>query len=448
MSYRYVVASLCLAASAALVTAQESPRLEPLRVMGSWEAGQIESFEKDASGPGVASDREMLSHSAVWLLQEARLSENARVYLGVGGMYFFILPSEGNQYANGQRSAFGLTDAHAEFDFGARDNGDYALRLKAGIFPFKYNPDAKNLGEYMFRTYTYPTIITTGGLVVVNSAGVQLNGASAATKIGGVTNEVLLTIKTDQIPTAALSLTDIVSYTFGDFLTVGAGYMFDNFYNANGVAEGNTQDRSSMPQEYYYELDDGTYVLYDPNAPRPANTVDSGHFTFVGQKAMFRASLDLGNLAGSLVPLPGVAPGTFKLYYEAILMGVENRPIFYEKRKDRIAHMVGANIPTFGLLDMLSLEVEYCSNPYAPDMSSATYKFSPTPNLGYGSDFSSDDLKWTAYARKTLIPGFAVTAQAARDHSRLVDYFGHTNDMEILPKRKNWYWAVQLAYSI
>ena len=440
--------SVCALALAATAMAQDGPRLEPLHVTAAWEAGQIESFEKDASGPGVASDREMLSHSSVWMLQEARLSENARVYLGVGGMYFFILPSDGNQYANGQRSAFGLTDLHGEYDLFTRDNGDYGLRLKAGIFPYKYNPDAKNLGEYMYRTYTYPTIITTGGLVVVNTAGVQLNGAAASTHIGGLTNDFLVTIKTEQIPTAALSATDIISYTVGNFLTVGGGYMFDNFYSADGVGEGNTQDRNSIAQEYYYKLNDGSYVLYDPsNPPVPGTVADSGHFTFTGQKAMWRASVDLGNLISPLIPLK-ISASTFKIYYEGILMGVQNRPVFYEKRSDRIAHMFGVNIPTFGALDMLAFEMEYCSNPYAPDMSNATYKMSPTPNTNYGSSFSSDDLKLSAYARKEVVKGFSVSAQAARDHSRLVDYFGHTNDMEILPKRKNWYWAFQLAYAI
>jgi hypothetical protein len=110
--------------------------------------------------------------------------------------------------------------------------------------------------------------------------------------------------------------------------------------------------------------------------------------------------------------------------------------------------MLGVNVPTFGILDMLSAEVEYCSNPYAPDMTSATYNLSPTPKDNQGSAYKSDDLKWTVYARKTLLPGFAITAQAARDHMRLVDYFGHTNDMEVLPKRENWYWAFQMSYAL
>ncbi len=423
------------------------PELQPMRATAAWEIGEIESFET-AGGPEVpGKDKHLLSHSAVWLLQEARLSENARVFVGVGGMYFFILPSATNPYSFGQRSAFGLTDAHVEYDLGIRENGDHALRLKVGVFPYKYNSDAKNLGEYMYRTYTYPNIITSGGLVMVNSAGVQLNGAAAETRLGGLKNDLMLTVKTDQVPSGALSLTDIVSYSVGNIFTLGAGYMFDNFYSADGLADGDGSDRSTFQQSYYYKLADGTFVLYDPNAaPSPA-AVDSGHFTFNGQKAMWRASLDLGNLISLGLPLE-IASNTFKVYYEGVLMGVKDYPIFYENRKDRIAQMVGVNVPTFGVLDVLSMEAEYCSNPYAPDMTNATLYLSATPKNNQGDKFNSDDLKWSLYARKTVLPGFAVTAQAARDHIRLVDYFGHTNDMEVLPMRKNWYWALQLSYSI
>jgi hypothetical protein len=378
---------LALLASAAF--AQESPKLEPLRVMASWEAGQIESFEKDAGGPVIGDDKQLMSHSGVWLLQEARLSDRARAYVGVGGMYFFILPSAQNQYSFGQRSAFGLTDAHGEYDAVTSENGDVPLRLKAGVFPYKYNEDAKNLGEYMYRTYTYPNIITSGGLVVLNSAGVQLNGAAVETRVGGLKNDLILSVKTDQVPSAALSVTDIVSYTVGGFLTVGAGYMFDNFYSADGLNEGKGSDSTAFPQEYYWILADGRKVSLGSSLNPGDSVVGTGHFSFKGQKAVWRASVDLGNL----IPGELFAPNSFKVYYEGVLMGVENRPIFYEKRSDRIAHMFGVNVPTFGILDVLSGELEYCSNPYAPDMSNATLYLSPTPKNNRGTAYNSDNVK-------------------------------------------------------
>jgi len=444
MFRKVATTSACALALSTAAIAQEGPRLEPLRVTASWEAGQIESFEKNAGGPVLGKEKQLMSHSGVWFLQEARLSERARAFVGVGGMYFFILPSAQNQYSFGQRSAFGLTDAHGEYDVIRNDKGEVPLGVKVGVFPYKYNEDAKNLGEYMFRTYTYPNIITGGGLVVLNSAGAQLNGAAVTTRMGGLKNDVLLTIKTDQVPSAALSLTDIVSYQIGNFLTVGAGYMFDNFYSTDGLNDGTASSPGTFPQEYYLTLSDGRHVLYGSGLNPGDVVVDTNHFEFIGQKAMLRAAVDLGNL----IPGSLFAPGSFKVYYEGVLMGVEDRPVFYENRSDRMAHMFGINVPTFGVLDVLSAELEYCSNPYAPDMSNATLYLSPTPKDNQGSAFTGDDVKWTFYARKTLLPGFSVTAQVARDHLRLVDYYGHTNDLEVMPNRKNWYWAMQFAYSL
>src|SRR5690606_34848996 len=156
----------------------------------------------------------------------------ARVRFGVGAAYFFVLPRSigDNPYSHSKRSTVGITEAHGEFDV-ARAGDDLWLQLKAGVFGYKYNPDAKNLGEYMFRTWTYPNVITTGGLEFINSAGTQLTGLAAITRVGGLKNELMLTVETDRPPVFGLSLTDIVSYDVGGILEVGAGFMFNNFYN-------------------------------------------------------------------------------------------------------------------------------------------------------------------------------------------------------------------------
>jgi len=38
-------------------------------------------------------------------------------------------------------------------------DGAVPLTLQAGYFPFKYNPEAANLGEYLFRSGCYPTYV-------------------------------------------------------------------------------------------------------------------------------------------------------------------------------------------------------------------------------------------------------------------------------------------------
>ena len=71
----------------------ENFKLEPLHATASWEVGEIENFD-NASNQTLAAirNKQLISHSAVWLLQEARLADNMRAFVGVGGMYFFIPP--------------------------------------------------------------------------------------------------------------------------------------------------------------------------------------------------------------------------------------------------------------------------------------------------------------------------------------------------------------------
>lgn len=451
MSKRLSAAAVFLAITAPGLFAEEATsRLAPLKVFANWEATEIESFVPDPGSTASGYFREIQNSSSIWLLQEARLADNAKVFLGVGGMYFFILPSKSNQYSVGQRSAFGFTDLHGEFEFWRRgDEGQHGLMIKAGVFPFKYNENAKNLGEYMFRTLTYPNVIFTGGLMRVNSAAVQLGGIDLNTKLFGLTNDLMVTTKTDQTPAGALSLTDIVSYTVGGVFTVGAGYMFDNLYDPTKIATGKYDVKEN---NRYYILADGTKKLLHPQNPTdlpydPAVdvAVDSGRLSFEGQKAMVRASMDFGKLfSWSLL-----SEKDLRLYFEGVLMGVEDRPFYYTKMKDRIAYTVGFNFPTFRILDVLAAEYEYCSNPYPNDAIEASLNLSPIPpQSGTGSPAVGDDVKWTVYAQKIVYPGFTLTGQVANDHMRLVDYFGHTNDRDVMPLRKNWYWSLQMGFAI
>ena len=410
-------------------------KLEPLHVNGMIEAGELVSFISSQSGPIAPNDlgsenstSELIDHSAVWFLQEASLTDNIKVFLGVGGTYFFYLPASGaknNTYGVGQRSAFGLTDAHGEFEFLRHGESDHGILLKAGVFNFKYNEDAKNLGEYMFRTYTYPNIIMTGGLVLVNTAGAQLNGLDANTRYGGFTNDLLLTDKTSQVPTGSLSLTDIVSYTYRNFLTVGGGFMFDNFYNPDGVADGISVAGAYVNTSPEYYIENG----------------DTLHYKFAGQKVMVRAALDIGTLIGSSF----LSDKDLRLYGEAILMGLKDYPIFYPKMANRIAYMGGVNLPTLHVLDLLSLEFEYFRNPNGDNTSKVTGGFAPIPS---DPDIGHEQVKWTVYVKKNVVKGFSISAQAANDHTRLVDFYGHTNDVTSMQRHKDWYWALQLNYSI
>jgi hypothetical protein len=434
-------------AACAPALAQDKPVLGPLRTFMSYEVGQ---FEGGTNIDGRV-DKEMISHAAVWTLQEARLSEHARARFGIGGAYFFVFPRNlgDNAFVHSKRSVFGITEAHGEFDLLEHDENEHLLRLKAGIFGYKYNPDAKNLGEYMFRTWTYPNVITTGGLDYINSAAVQLSGFSASTKVGGLKNDLILSIESDHAPIFGLNLTDIVSYDFGGIFEVGAGFMFNNFYNPD--------ERQITPKTVlsnrYYTLADGREISYDRyeyertnGGPAPAAPTDTGYYTFAGQKVMVRASASLGKLIGG-----PIAPHELKLYGEAILLGIKDYPTYYENLSDRIVYMAGVNLPAFGLLDMLSVEVEYAPNPFENSTNAPLFGEVAIPQVvDFGSyePFDKDDVKWTVVARKDVYNGFSIYAQLANDHVRMIDQFSTPDTREFLTEKTDWYWAFKLAYAL
>ncbi len=385
-----------------------------------------------------------------------QLSERIRGVVGVGGAYFFVFPRNlgQNPYSMSKRGAFGLSDAHLEMDLLPRDDENAPLTLKTGIFPYKYNPDAQNLGEYMFRTWTYPTIITTGGLNLVGSAGAQLSGLDFHSKTGMITNDLLLTVQTDRPPVLSLSLTDIVSVNLG-ILELGAGLMFDNFYNP--VEKQATP--KSLPNAYV-TLVSGTQMAIREYTdltsqgliPAADTTIDTSYYSLSGQKAMLRASLNFGKL------LPGdwVSPNDLTLYFEATLMGIKNYPTYYTKQKDRTALMVGFNIPTFKVLDLLSAEVEYCSNPFANttrgplgEGKAVPYvEEPPTDQFPAFHKVTRDDIKWSILAKKEIVSGFSVNLQVANDHLKMLDVYSTPDFYDFLVQPNHWYWVVNLSYSI
>jgi hypothetical protein len=112
--------------------------------------------------------------------------------------------------------------------------------------------------------------------------------------------------------------------------------------------------------------------------------------------------------------------------------------------------MVGFNIPTFSLLDFLSLEVEYYASKNSSDNSGAAWggAWVALQNdqdlVHYGK---RDDWKWSFNAAKTLFGHVQASAQVADDHLRP----GGSHDIpwigkEALRTPSDWYWTCKVAY--
>jgi hypothetical protein len=117
--------------------------------------------------------------------------------------------------------------------------------------------------------------------------------------------------------------------------------------------------------------------------------------------------------------------------------------------------MAGINLPAFRLLDLLSLEVEHCANPFANSTRgplgegmAAPHVEMPPSGFPNPKAITGDDWKWALYARKDVLPGFAVHLQAANDHMKMLDVYSTPDFYDFLTRPSHWYWVVNLSYSL
>jgi hypothetical protein len=227
--------------------------------------------------------------------------------------------------------------------------------------------------------------------------------------------------------------------------------------------------------------DPGTFGM-DLSNGTPKNKLK--YYTFQGFKGMARASLDVGILMG-------MKKNSFKFYGEAALLGFKDYPFYYAKKSERMPVMLGINIPTFGLLDILAFEMEYLNSPFENTIDNAYDQRRPLPGGGeprveaWKSDSldayeeacsydaactliranfetrydvhtlelqdeaKKDNWKWSIYAHRKIMEGISITAQAASDHLRHLDIvYAKPSGVPATTKPSEWYYVFRLEFGI
>ena len=357
------------------------------------------------------------------------------------------------------------------------------LSVGLGYFPFKYNKEVRNLGEYLFRSGTYPQyLITEFDFPMNRLVGLHLSG-----NVNEYLNwNVLATTNIEWTALGDFNLSAIVSGKPSiPFIEVGAGVSFTSLFSVN--------DDFTSPK-----VPASSYL--DGNG-------DTLHYTFAGTKLMGRATL---NPQAFFSENRTLSPNDLKLYAEVAVLGVKNYPVSidtftrYDDVAGRIPFMFGFNWPTHPLmswpavgafifsdaanristktfigsgtglitgfafwlldkkfkirtgLDILSLEVEYFKNQYPNDMSPIVYDNQPIPlsslrNMKNSSNmnYHKDDWKVSLYGKKTIKDHFHITFQFARDHMRWYKMdFGEMDWRETLRSPEDWAWTIKLGYSL
>lgn len=510
---RFSHALSCTALLAALPALAQEPRVEvrPLSIGAFQELGAVyNGIHAAGDGSGTRHGMQWVDHFGAFIAAEAVVEDRLFFRGGLGGVFQFRKPETvGSGFSFHQRKAFFIGPARTEavYHFG-EDPANPWLMVGAGMFPYKYNPEASNLGEYLLRSRAYPTTVNTGGYTFIGSAAATIQGFKALYRRGDFKADVMLFTETELAPFYDWSLAVVGSYTLADgLLDLGAGVNFQHLIpvrpsRTTAPSVGNSYFRDPVTGEYYagntqlysnadaYFRDradalyangsaadslraDGYLARADQQAARAARA-DSllalpdaqrpglRHYTTRSTLLMARATLD----AKKVLPAAAwLGPQDLKVFAEVNVLGVKDYPVFYENITDRMPVMMGVNVPTFGLLDLLTVQAEYFRMPWLNNTYSIAegdgQRVFNTPYLpGPGDEVLAgrvyeglrrDDWKWSVMASKT-VGRLTFSAQAARDHLRLPSseyFYGAQYDPnEVTTFPDSWHWSTQVSWGL
>ena len=351
-----------------------------------------------------------------------------------------------------QHFTLSLADAEGIVHYGNKET--FSFDAAVGVMPFKYNEDAKNLGEYLFRTGEHPAYIQTSfDYAYATLTGIRLN----AQVFNSLSIDVLLTQETQVMPMNDLSLSVLAGYKVSDVLDIGAGVMFDRLIPMSG----------QLDDPVFIGAAQDTFFTSDGN-------VES--WKWGGTKLMGRVSFDPKGLFKGSSGIFGKEDG--KIYGEAAVLGltsttaykkttdaqgkityvVDSLMNFYSDINQRIPIMAGFNIPTFRLLDYLSVEVEWFGWPYSPSLYNYKDEVHPIPvpiipqsaSTGKAILNTNDNAwKYSFNVQKTIMGHFSIIGQIARDHTRHdVYYNGFFDPEEAFLQKDEWGWWLKLQYNL
>ncbi|MBN1309238.1 MAG: hypothetical protein JXA18_15040 [Chitinispirillaceae bacterium] len=407
--------------------------------MGSYEFGQIVHGQY---AHAVYPEKGKLDH--YWmqqgLLQLGLTTERfygLRVVLAAeGALYFpYTLPSDGSGFGYellGPR--FRFYPHHSEGSFSIGDSDAPPLYVGVGFFPFKYNPDARNFGDYLFRVNPYPQYFPTHfDSPYQRLLGLRIN----SNPFSGLKLDGMLTSEVYLWPLRDFSLSFLANYDGLKFIEAGIG--------AIGYRLFPVDERLTTPP---------------PEEQEPAGT----DFSFAGTKVILRAAFD----PKEFLPFKHIfGKNDLRFYSEVCLNGLKNYPVDssntnypgYDSLYKRTLILLGLNLPAFTFLDVVSIEFEYWPNDFANSYWGAYpigggYKQNPNP-WRYGSRGTHTEpygpWHWSVYMKKTVFNHFKFILQFSRDHTILETSLTGTSNgdpQEAMDGLGNWMWMSKIEFDI
>lgn len=411
---------------------------------GAFEVGQI------GSGYFRELGQTILPISHIWQQRaygnfgfDVLIKEHLEFNIRGEGWLVYSTPQVGSEPQTLQtRNFFFLKTANAAYSF--LNSEQYGLQLQIGYFPFKYNPDVRNLGEYLFRANAYPLLVYSDfDYPQADLLGAHVKFAYQMPDLLRLQNDLLVHSEIYSIPVQDWSLSDVFSASLFDAVTIGGGISFCNLFS---VYQG------TYPSQWYDQN-----LNPDPKNPslimlKNAAGTDSAVFDWKSTNVMARCSFD----PKKFIHTDLLGKNDLILYGEADFMGLKNYPLYFTDLRDRTFYSVGFNVPGFKIFDVINGEIEYCrdTNSFSNEfLFQTTPDISPRPLVNGASliKIKRNQLRLSVYIKKTILDGHVgFIAQCARDHKKLNFYYfkrDYMSFIETLPSTQDWWWVFKTEFN-
>jgi hypothetical protein len=384
--------------------------------LASWESGQIYR--------GVFADNifEHRWENRVFadLNLNSDVSDRLRVVAGLEGEMFFSQRND-NAFRQSLHKLSSIYLNQAEGIVTILDDKSAApLALHGGYMLYKYDPQATNLGEYLFRSMTYPQVLFTQfDFTQARILGLRLNSKLWDKRI---VSDLFITSAADFYPMYDFSIAYVGSIKPVDAVEIGYGADFDRVLS---VDKTKTTPKTS----------DNTYV-------DPLNQADTTWYSFSGIKIMARLCFD----PKAFFPHRILGQEDLKIFGEMAILGVRNYPGDYTNMWQRIPLMFGVNFPAFKLFDVIAVQGEYFRSPYANSYYTVMQRLVPRPEIE-ATRYGNNDWKWSVYASRKLFGGLSIIGQVANDHTEVdVAREEDAEYQETMRGNGMWCWMLKMKF--
>lgn len=410
------------------------------------------------------------------------LNENFEAAFGLGAVQKHPVQG-GLETAKNLRLGLNIFNTQSRLTFFPQGKKDYKLKITLGLFPYKYDNDIKNLGFYLIRGAVYPGLLVSGfeSKEILNNA--NMLGGHLQYILGTYTSDFILTSETDLKPYYDFSAIYVGTFKPSPMFELGGGVNFYHYLpvrpNATTPSEEEGYAKDSKKSGGVAHPFDYTYTL-----PVISGTDTSFVYpSHKGIKLMGRAAVDLKEVFGLSA---GFNKPDLRIYSEAALIGIKNYNGMYGTTAQRMPLMVGVNLPTWKILDILAVEVEYYGSKLVPDYkkvmdngsavpqtpwitreatpeapvptgdpvadSAALFEYSKIDLNDYKYkpyDVDADNIKWSIYFAKIFAGHVKIAGQIANDHLRTggtAEGLAALSYEEALTTMDDWYWTLKLSY--